>query len=115
DLARWSPPEPDFGFRIVRGASAPPGRPRFRFAPAWGLAAAAVLVLAAAAAIANVEVRYGAGGLVVRTGWARDPGRNAGASLAMVQQGFQGASAADVARHQQTLNYLRVVAQQQTR
>ena len=72
-LASWAPPEPDFGFRIIRGANAPAPAPRrFAFAPAWGLAAAAVLVLAAAAAIANVEIRYDANGMVVRTGWARD-------------------------------------------
>jgi hypothetical protein len=53
----------------VRGAAAPPPVPRFRIAPAWGLAAAAILVLAAGAAIANVDVRYGRDGLVVRTGW----------------------------------------------
>jgi anti-sigma factor RsiW len=75
-IATWTPPEPDFGFRIVRGAVAPPATParRFRFVPAMGLAAAAALVLAAAAAIANVEVRYGGDGLVVRTGWSRDAG-----------------------------------------
>ncbi len=33
------------------------------------LAAAAVLVLAAAASLANLEIRYGADGLVLRTGW----------------------------------------------
>ncbi|MCA1562526.1 MAG: zf-HC2 domain-containing protein [Acidobacteria bacterium] len=68
-LGMWSPPGPEFGFRIVRGAAAPASAPQFRFTRAWGLAAAAVLVLAAAAAIANVEMRYGDGGLVVRTGW----------------------------------------------
>ena len=68
-IALWVPPEPDFGFRIVRGAAAPPPAPRFRVAPAWGLAAAALLIVAVGAAIANVEVRYGRDGLVVRTGW----------------------------------------------
>jgi len=68
-LAAWAPPETDFGFRIVRGASAPPPAPRFRIAPAWGLAAAALLVVAVGAAIANLDVRYGGDGLVVRTGW----------------------------------------------
>jgi hypothetical protein len=68
-LASWAPPEPDFGFRIVRGgAAAAPGRVR-SLAP-WGLAAAAALVLAASAAIANLEIQYGQDGLVVRTGWA---------------------------------------------
>jgi anti-sigma factor RsiW len=72
-LASWAPPEPDFGFRIIRGASASaPTVRRFSFAPVWGLAAAAVLVLAAAAAIASVEIRYDSNGMVVRTGWARD-------------------------------------------
>ncbi len=71
-LSRWAPPEPDFGiprFRIVRDTGTPPRR--FHVSPAWGLAAAAVLVLAVASAIANLEVRYGSDGLVVRTGWAR--------------------------------------------
>ena len=68
-IALWAPPEPDFGFRIVRGAAAPPAPPRFRIAPAWGLAAAALLVAAIGAAIANLDVRYGSDGLVVRTGW----------------------------------------------
>lgn len=70
-LSAWTPPEPDLGFRMVRSATAPAPARRWWSAPAWGLAAAAVLVLAAAAAIANVEVRYDADGLVVRTGWAR--------------------------------------------
>ena len=68
-IALWTPPESDLGFRIVRGAAAPPPAPRVRIAPAWGLAAAAVLVMAIGAAIANFDVRYGRDGLVVRTGW----------------------------------------------
>lgn len=70
-LALWSPPVPDFGFRVIRGGSAPaPALPRrMRLAPAFAFAAAAVVVLAVAAAIANVEVRYDNDGLVVRTGW----------------------------------------------
>jgi hypothetical protein len=68
-IALWTPPEPDFGFRIVRGATAPPPPSRFRIAPAWGLAAAAMLVVAAGAAIANLDVRSGPDGLSVRTGW----------------------------------------------
>ena len=69
-IALWTPPEADLGFQIVRGpVAAPSPAPRFRISPAWGLAAAALLVMAIGAAIANVEVRYGSGGLVVRTGW----------------------------------------------
>lgn len=80
-LTAWAPPEPDLGFEIVRATprlastsdrTNPAPERRFRVSPAWGLAAAAVLVLATAAAIANIEIRYDAQGLVVRTGWARD-------------------------------------------
>jgi len=75
-LAAWAPPEPDLGFQIVRHAVEPRGKVipfGRRWMPAFGLAAAAVLVLAAASAIANLEVRYGSDGLVLRTGWARSP------------------------------------------
>jgi hypothetical protein len=67
-LKLWAPPEPDLGFQIVRNSSTPAPVTRARLNPLWGLAAAAVLVLAAGAAVANVEVRYGAEGLVLRTG-----------------------------------------------
>lgn len=72
-LGLWSPPEPDLGFRVIRGGSAPaPALPRrMRLAPAFAYAAAAALVLATSVAIANVEVRYVNDGVVVRTGWAR--------------------------------------------
>jgi hypothetical protein len=91
-IASWTPPEPDFGFRIVRGAAAPPPAPRFRIAPAWGLAAAAVLVMAMAAAIANIEVRYGGDGLMVRTGWNRG---GEAASATVLQVGAPDAAPAD--------------------
>jgi putative lipoic acid-binding regulatory protein len=74
-LSLWSPPARDLGFKVVRDdAAAAPARVlpmRKRWTAAFGLAAAAVLVLAAATAIANLEIRYDANGLVVRTGWAR--------------------------------------------
>lgn len=85
-LAAWTPPEPDLAFRIVRGQESPAPPRRWWFAPSWGLAAAAVLVLAAAAAIANVEMRYDANGLVVRTGWAREAGPAAGTSTGSIGQ-----------------------------
>ena len=81
-LAAWAPPEPDFGFRVVRGGrdaaaqevrhAVPPPRQSWRawWTPAAGLAAAAVLVLAAAASIAHIEVRRGPDGVTVRTGWS---------------------------------------------
>ena len=77
DLLTWSPPEPDFAFRIVaepRVAHAArvlrPDVPAWRrwFTPAAGFAAAAVLVLAAAAGLARVEVRSGPDGWTLRTG-----------------------------------------------
>ena len=72
-LMSWAPPEPDLGFQIVRSARLAETPARWwRASPAWGLAAAAVLTLAVSAAVANVEVRFGSDGLVVRTGWNRD-------------------------------------------
>ena len=67
-IASWTPPDADLGFQIIR-KSEKPSRWRFGFSPAWGLAAAAVLLLAIGAAIANLNIRYGTDGLVVRTGW----------------------------------------------
>ena len=67
-LSAWAPPRPELAFRIVDRAEE--ARPtRAWWTPAAGLAAAAVLVLAAASALAHVEVRYGADGMSVRTGW----------------------------------------------
>ena len=72
-LTSWTPPEPDLGFHVVRSTTpAVPPRRWWHASPAWGLAAAAVLVAAVSAAIANVEVRVGGDGIVVRTGWNRD-------------------------------------------
>jgi hypothetical protein len=75
-LATWAPPAPDFGlprFRIVRDDAPGTAPRRFGISPAWGLAAAAVLLLAVASAISNIEIRYGADGLTLRTGWGRAP------------------------------------------
>jgi anti-sigma factor RsiW len=69
-LASWAPPEPVVNFRVVRSASSPPVKRWTAAIPQWALAAAAsLLVVAGAAALANLEVRYGSDGLVVRTGW----------------------------------------------
>ena len=77
-LSLWAPPQPEFAFRIVRDHTPAKVLPmRSRWKPALGLAAAAVLVLAVASAIANLEVKYDASGLVVRTGWARSDGDTA--------------------------------------
>src|SRR4051812_47151550 len=67
DLATWTPPQPEFGFHIVRDR-----KPTWRqwWTPAFGLAAAAVLLLAVASSIARLDVSYGSDGLHVRTGRA---------------------------------------------
>ncbi len=73
DLISWSPPQPDFGFRVVREPKVVPMQAkswRAWWTPAAGLAAAAALVLAAASAIAHVEIHRGADGITVRTGWS---------------------------------------------
>jgi hypothetical protein len=99
DLLTWSPPEPDFAFRIVKEPLAHaanarvlrPNVPSWRawFTPAAGFAAAAVLVLAAAAGLARVEVRRDADGWTLRTG---APPAAAGGVIA----GFGGFRAHDV-------------------
>lgn len=66
DLTAWQPPDAELGFRIVR-ETAPADR-RWWQVPAWApLAMAAGLLLAFAA---SVQVEYGNGAIVVRTGWA---------------------------------------------
>src|SRR4051812_23623272 len=64
-VAMWTPPDADLGFRIVRETESPKRR-WFHLSPAWGLAAAAMFVAAIGAAVANLDIRYGSDGLVVR-------------------------------------------------
>lgn len=69
-LGEWTPPETALGFRIV--SEPVPRARRFWPVPAGAQAAAAVFfVVAGAAAMANLEIRYDAAGVVVRTGWTR--------------------------------------------
>lgn len=72
DLIAWAPPEcRDLPSSWIEAPAAASPAARLRaWAPAFGLAAAAALVLAASASVANLEIRYGADGLVVRTGRA---------------------------------------------
>lgn len=94
-LAAWSPPEPGFETRLVRRAA--PATPRRALVPAWAFAAAAsLLVLAGAAALANLELRVGPDGLVVRTGWGIPAGRAAGPEPEAVQADAGGRTAADL-------------------
>lgn len=80
-IAMWTPPDADLGFRIVREAESPKRR-WFQWSPAWGFAAAAIVLLAISAAIANLDIRYGGDGLVVRTGWNHsvDPAQQSAAT-----------------------------------
>jgi hypothetical protein len=69
-LGAWGVPDAraaSAGLRLVAPAAAPRGRAW----ASWGLAAAATLVFGLSAALANLEVRVGTDGLVIRTGWAQ--------------------------------------------
>jgi anti-sigma factor RsiW len=77
DLLAWAPPEcrdlPSSWSDAPIVDVTPMARVR-AWMPAFGLAAAAMLVLAVSAANANIEIRYDANGLAVRTGrTASDP------------------------------------------
>lgn len=87
-IASWTPPDADLGFQIVR-KSEKPLRGWFRFSPTWGLAAAAVLLLAIGAAIANLDIRYGNDGLVVRTGWNHATGATTASNVTTVDWKLQ--------------------------
>lgn len=77
ELATWVPPAAELGFTVVasdRAVSEPvvvrPARWWSQATlPVWAQAAAAVLVCAAGLSIANLQIRYGADGVVVTTGW----------------------------------------------
>lgn len=74
DLLAWSPPEcRDLPSSWAVEPATPVGMRLRAWAPAFGLAAAAMLLLAVSAAVANVEIRYGSDGLVVRTGHTAAP------------------------------------------
>jgi anti-sigma factor RsiW len=68
-LSAWAPPEPALGITIAPGEDV--ARPSSWWAevPVWAQVAAAVFVLAVGLGVANVQVRSGADGLVVTTGW----------------------------------------------
>jgi len=77
-LAGWEAPVADlplpaFG-PALPGVGATRVRPRARSwvtQPAFVAAAAALLVMGLAAGLANLEIRLGSDGVVIRTGWAR--------------------------------------------
>jgi hypothetical protein len=109
DLLAWSPPEcrelPSSWTAGVPAGPSPTERLR-AWAPAFGLAAAAMLVLAVSAAIANLEVRYDAEGLVVRTGRPAAPepaGLPPAAMTAAADRANQGVTLGDLAALEQRI------------
>jgi hypothetical protein len=83
-LGRWAPPEPTFvvggrqpsavGPRSVADAPSVNRNPQsswWREIPAWAQVAAALLFLGVSAGLANLDVKYDANGLSVRTGWVK--------------------------------------------
>jgi anti-sigma factor RsiW len=106
-LAEWTPPEPEFTYRMVKTPRAETGpAARMAYVPGWVLAAAAAVVLVAgAAAVANLEVRYGHdGSVIVRTGW----GATAAESSGSAQPG-QAQAAVSSAASEQTDRQLRAL------
>lgn len=82
DLAAWQPPDADLGFRIVREGVTTSRR--WWRVPAWApVAMAAGLLLALAA---SVQVEYGNGAIVVRTGWANAAVQQASGPVAPATQ-----------------------------
>jgi hypothetical protein len=76
ELAEWTPPVPADSFFADRVVAARTSAAwlSFKDVPRWAQAMAALLVIGVAAGIANLEVRYGRDGFVIRTGWsAIDP------------------------------------------
>ena len=78
-LQAWAPPHAGLGFTMVPRAEAEQSARVLRPAqwwntvPAWAQAVAAILVLAVSAAVANIQVRSGADGFAVTTGWMSQP------------------------------------------
>jgi anti-sigma factor RsiW len=73
-LARWAPPEPKVtvdGRQSTASPQPPASSPWWREIPAWAQVAAALLFLGVSAGLANLDVRYDATGLSMRTGWSR--------------------------------------------
>jgi anti-sigma factor RsiW len=82
-LAAWAPPERQAvvdsrqltvdgaGPRLLTGSSRRQAKSSWLpDVPAWAQVAAAILIVGVAAGIANLDVRYDANGLSIRTGWS---------------------------------------------
>ncbi|MGB7220460.1 MAG: zf-HC2 domain-containing protein [Vicinamibacterales bacterium] len=73
-LGQWLPPERQSavgGGQTLAQEPVVSGRSWWRELPAWAQVAAALLFLGVAGGIANVDARYDASGLSVKTGWSR--------------------------------------------
>jgi hypothetical protein len=73
-LARWSPPEPEFLTSNPPNPQAAIRSPQsswWQEVPVWAQVAAALLVFGVSAGIANLDIKYDASGLSVRTGWSK--------------------------------------------
>ncbi|HZT77790.1 MAG TPA: zf-HC2 domain-containing protein [Vicinamibacterales bacterium] len=72
-LASWEPPQvSSLKAHLSPSGVQPAAIDRwYRQIPAWAQVAAALLFLGVSAAIANLDVRYDASGLTIRTGWSR--------------------------------------------
>jgi len=75
-LAGWQPPLPQISSLespVARPSSLQPPAPRpwYRDVPVWAQVAAALLFLGVSAGVANLDVRYDAGGVSIRTGWLK--------------------------------------------
>ncbi len=83
-LASWEPPQASNLRAHLSNSSPQPAVAShwWRAVPAWAQVAAALLFLGVSAAIANLDVRYDANGLTVRTGWSRAPRGGAPAATA---------------------------------
>jgi hypothetical protein len=109
ELADWLPPETELGFTApVKHAIGNNGRPsgatvlqppRWALStmPVWARAAAAVFIIGAGAGLANVQVRYGADGLNLSTGWMSSPARSAAGDTARSATGNTAPIAASAA------------------
>lgn len=107
-LASWSPPEMSFGFSPATSPRPPATHTWWHEIPAWAQVAAALLVLGVSAAIANLEVRYDANGVSVRTGWS-GPSTTTAPSVAQASAGATPWRAELTALEQQLRSEIRAV------
>jgi hypothetical protein len=114
-LRAWAPPDADLGFTVVQKSARPePAHvlrpaPWWNTVPVWAQAAAAILVLAVSAGVANIQVRSGADGFVVTTGWMSQvrPAADAPPVMAADVAGGENWNAALVALEQQLRSEIR--------